>query len=215
MPNQVTSFITSDKAVANNEIRLSICLRTNGFSFSVVTAAQELLTFGEASFDFRLPLADLSKAIKDFFDKMGIPTFECRQVRLTIPSDHFVWVPKHLYDSLRDRQYLQMVSVLPLGIGVFHTYNQLVDAYMVFTAPVDVVTAFKLAIPGIDIVCHHSVLANENLQSRSIQHPVVIMHVREGVGDFEAYYNNKLLLSNSYPASDQKELLYHALGKPA
>ena len=211
MPNQVTTIITSDKAVANNELRLSICLRTNGFSFSVVTPTQELLTFGDANFDFLMPLGEMSKAIKSLFDDQGIPAFECRQVRLIVQSDHFVWVPKHLYDPMRDRQYLQMVSNLPMEIGVFHSYNEQIESYMVFTAPVDIVTAFKLAIPGIDVVCHHSVLANDNIQARSVQHPVVLMHVREGVGDFEAYYNNNLLLSNSYPAADQKELLYHAL----
>ena len=37
------------------------------------------------------------------------------------------------------------------------------------------------------------------------------MHVRDGVGDFEAFYNGRLLMSNSYAANGEKELLYHAL----
>ena len=82
---------------------------------------------------------------------------------------------------------------------------------MVFSAPSDMAMAFKVAIPGIDIVNQHSILANEMLLNRSLRHPVLLMHVRDRVGDFDAFYNNQLLLSNSYAASNDDELLYHAL----
>ena len=51
MSNQVTTFITTDKKVAYNETRLSICLRADGFSFSVATMESELLTVGDVLFD--------------------------------------------------------------------------------------------------------------------------------------------------------------------
>ena len=211
MPDQVTTIITTDKAVANNEMRLSICLRTNGFSFSTVAAEQELLTFGEAAFDLHRPVGELTDAIRGFFDAQGIATFECRQVRLIVPSERCVWVPEHLYDARRDRQYLQTVTALAGDAGVCHAYSGSVGAYVVFTAPSEVVTAFKVALPGVDVVCQHSVLANEMLMQQSAQHPVVLMHVRDGVGDFESFYNSQLLMSNSYAATDEEGLLYHAL----
>ncbi|MBO4599695.1 MAG: DUF3822 family protein, partial [Bacteroidales bacterium] len=193
------------------ELRLSICLRSNGFSFSTTTVGQELLTFGEADFDFHLPISQLPQAIKVFFAENGIPTFGCKQVRLIVPSEHFVWVPEHLYDATRDRQYLKMASRVESSVGAYHAYSDVMKSYMVFTAPTDVITAFKVAIPGIDVMSQHSVLANAELLQRSAQHPVVLMHVRDGVGDFEAFYNNQLLLSNSFSAESDNELLYHAL----
>ena len=42
------SLIVTEKEFASSEKRLSICLRSNGFSFSEVTLSGVLLTFGEA-----------------------------------------------------------------------------------------------------------------------------------------------------------------------
>lgn len=211
MTDHITSIITTDKAVATDEIRLSICLRTNGFSFSTMTMGHELLTFGEAAFDLHRPFCQLPQTLKKFFDESGIQTFGCKEVRLVVPSEQCVWIPKHLYDAAYDRQYLKMVTDVGGGVGVVHAYNECVGAYMVFTAPAEVVTAFKVAIPGVEVVCQHSVLVDERLKESSAQHPIVLMHVRERVGDFEAFYNKQLLLSNSYTATDEGELVYRAL----
>lgn len=211
MTDRVISIITTDKAVATDELRLSICLRTNGFSFSIATVGQELLTLGEAEFDFHRPISQLPQAVKGLFDSADIPTFGYKEARLVVPSECFVWVPEHLYDAARDLQYLKMVANVDIGMGVYHARSGRMKSYMVFTAPADVVTAFKVAMPGIDVVCQHSVLVNETMLQRSAQHPVVLMHVRDGVGDYEAFFNNQLLLSNSFAAKGDGELLYHAL----
>ena len=211
MSNSVTTFISTDKEVANNESRISICLRTNGFSFSVTTIDKELLTFGEAEVDLNQPFKQLSQAIMDIFAQKGISTFGNKEARLVVCSEHFVWIPAHLYESSRDRQYLRMTSWPESHLGVYHAFSDATKSYNVFSASSDVVTAFKLAIPGIDVVSQHWVLANEELMKRSAQHPVMLMHVREGVGDFEAFYNGQLLLSNSYAAINDSELLYHSL----
>ena len=219
MVDRVTSIITTDKAVATdnrcttdtNNIRLSICLRANGFSFSTMTTERELLTFGEAEFDLHRPFGQLTEAIKGFFAENGIPTFGCKEVRLVMPSEQCVWVPEHLYDAARDRQYLKMVANVVSDTGVCHAYCKSLNSFMVFAASSDVVTAFKIALPGVDVVCQHAVLVDDALLQRSVQHPVMLMHVRERVGDFEAMFMGRLLLSNSFACGDEGELLYHGL----
>ena len=211
MSNQVTTIITTDKAVANNETRLSICLRSNGFSFSLTTLQHELLTYADVQFRFDRPFGELAQALKDFFAQNNISTFGLRQVRLVVPSQHCVWIPEHLYDPVRDRQYLRMVANPDLGAGVYHIHVPLLKSYIVYSAPTTVVTAFKLAIPGIDVHCQHSVLANDVLLQRSLQHPILLMNLRPGVGDFEAFYNGQLMLSNSFEAKSINEILYHGI----
>ena len=211
MADRVTSIITTDKAVATDEIRLSICLRTNGFSFSTMTMGRELLTFGEAEVDLHRGIGEVSRAITELFASAGIPTFGCKEVRLVVPTSGAVWVPEHLYDAGRDSQYLRMAASVESSVGVCHAYCECMKSWVVFAAEADTVTAFKLAIPGVDVVCQHSVLVNEMLMQRSAQHPVMLMNVREGVGDYEAFYNQRLLLSNSFAAGSDDELLYHAL----
>jgi len=208
----VNTFINTDKEVASYERRMSICLQSNGFSFSIITLDDTLMTFGEADFEFNLPFDQLVSSIKGFIVDNGLPTFGCKDVKLIAPSEHFVWIPEHLYEPLRDWQYIKTVSSFDNPkLSLFHAYSDTLKSYMVFSAPSDVAMAFKVAIPGIDIVNQHSILANKMLLNRSLQHPVLLMHVRNRVGDFDAFYNNQLLLSNSYAASNDDELLYHAL----
>lgn len=211
MLNQVTTIITTDKAVANNETRLSICLRSNGFSFSLTTVDDLLLTFGLAQFDLSRSFSEMAQSLKEFFSQNNIPTFGLKQVRLIVPTEHCVWIPNHLYDSVRDRQYLRMIANPNPGLGVYHIAVPHLKSYIVYTAPTTVVTAFKLAIPGIDVHCQHSVLTNPELIQNSLQHPIVLMHVRENIGDFEVVYNGQLLLSNSFNYSSEDELIYHAI----
>ena len=211
MSYKVTTLITTDKAVANNDSRLSICLRSNGFSFSV-TAADTLLTLGEAECDLNQPLGTSVSLIKAFFAEQGIDTLNTAQMRLIVPSNRFVWIPEELYDPARDRQYLQMVTTVEREQSLCHILSQPLKAYMVFAAPQSATTAFKVALPGIDIHSQHSVLVNELTLKKSIGHPCLLMHVREGAADYEAFYEGKLLLSNTLSAADGNECLYHALG---
>lgn len=211
MSHKVTTIITSDKAVANNDLRLSICLSADGFSFSVTTFQDEIVMYGEAVVELNLALEALSQAVKDCFAQVGVSTFGFRQARLVIPTEQFVWIPDHLHESVRDRQYLRMVAHVDISMGVYHIAVPYLHSMMVFAAPASVVTAFKLAIPGIDVHCQHSVLACDQMLQKSIHHPVVLMHVRAGVGDYEAFFNGQLLLSNSYSIQNKEELLYHAI----
>lgn len=212
MSYKVTTLITTDKAVANDEKRLSICLRSNGFSFSIVTLDRVLLTFGEAEFDFDQPLGTLTQQLKDFFADNGIVTFGLRQMDLVVLSECFVWMPTQLYDTTRDRQYLHTVGSPDVALGVFHNEVPLLKSHMIFSAPTTVVTAFKVAIPGIDVQCQHSALVNHELLQRSARHPLMLLHVRQGNVDIEAFYGGQLLLSNSYTCPERSELLYRALG---
>ena len=51
MSHPVTSILTTGEAVANDVSRLSICLRADGFSFSVATLDGVLLTLGDVKSD--------------------------------------------------------------------------------------------------------------------------------------------------------------------
>lgn len=211
MSKKVTSFITTDIPVTNNESRLSICLRSNGFSFSITDAQNILHSFAEVELDYDQQLGLLAQDIKDIFSSLNISTFGMKEARLILPSENFAWIPQHLYDSTRDRQYLRMISELDVGLGVYHMLVPLMESYIVFSAPTTMVTAFKLAIPGIDVHCQHSVLANNDLLQRSKKNTIMLMHVRDRVGDFDVFLDGGLMLSNSFKAESHNDLLYHAI----
>lgn len=219
MTDRVTSITPTERTVVTdmgnrpdgNNIRLSICLRANGFSFSTMTMERELLAVGEGEWDTHRPMGQWPTAQKELLAQYGITPFDCKEVRLVVPTNQCVWVPERLYDAGRDRQYLGMVARVEGNTGVCHAWSECVKSYTVFAAPTELVTAFKVAMPGVEVVCQHAVLVDEILLQRSAQHPVMLMHVRDGVGDFEAMWMGQLLLSNSWVCADEGELLYHGI----
>lgn len=211
MSHPVTSIITTGDAVANEETRLSICLRADGFSFSVATLDGILLTVGDCRPDGWKLDATAARRVADTVTDARDLALGYRQMQLIIPTTQFTWVPEHLFDASRVHQYLHFVAELDEGANAYHIYSPAIKAYMVFAAPDALVTPFKVALPGIDVHNQHSAMVTEHLLQASAGHPVILMHVRDGVADIEAMYNGQLLLSNSYDANGEEELLYHAL----
>ena len=211
MSHPVTSINTTGGAVADEVSRLAICLRADGFSFSVITPDGMLLTVGDCRPDnWRLDGSAASRVANTVMTARDV-AIGFREMRLIVPATQFAWMPEHLFDAARARQYLQCVSEVDEETGVYHIFSPAMKAYMVFAAPEQLVNSFKVALPGIDVHNQHSALVSAHLLQTSARHPIVLMHVREGMADIEAMFNGRLLLGNSYAAADDEERLYHAL----
>lgn len=211
MSHPVTSIITTGDAVANEESRLSICLRANGFSFSVATLDGTLLTVGDSQSDGWKLDSTAAKHVTQTVMADRDAALGFRQMRLIVPGSQFAWVPQHLFDAAHATQYLHYVAEVGEGNGIYHIFSPHLQAYMVFAAPEQLVTAFKVALPGIDVHNQHSTLVTAPVLQTSAGHPVILMHVRDGYADIEAMFNSQLLLSNTFAAAEDEELLYHAL----
>ena len=206
MSHPVTSILTTGEAVANDVSRLSICLRADGFSFSVATLDGVLLTVGDVKSD------EVSASIvAETVAASGGSAVGFRQMRLIVPGAQFAWVPEHLFDAAHARRCLELVAEVGEGMGVYHVYSPAMKSYMVFAAPESLVMSYKVTMPGIDVFNQHSALVTEHLLHKGAGHPVVLLHVRDGMADIEALFNGHLLLSNSFAATGEEELLYHAL----
>lgn len=211
MPYQVNFFITTDKEFPSYEKRLSICLTPNGFSFSVTTQKGSLLTVGDVSMPMDQPMTALAADIKSFFAEKNISVFGYESTRLIVPTDHFVWLPENLYEAGKERQYLSMVTLPPTGVGYYAHRDEHQQAYMVFVASTTVVTAFRIAVPGIALFSQHSQLASTCLFEKSSNHPLIVMHLRKGKADFAAFGGGRLLLSNTYEVKNVEDILTRAL----
>ena len=66
------TLIVTENEFAPSEKRLSICLRTNGFSFSELTASGVLLTFGEAEGEHSKAMTGVMADVTAFFNGVGI-----------------------------------------------------------------------------------------------------------------------------------------------
>lgn len=210
MPQIVSDIISTDNAVATNEKRLSICLRSNGFSFSIVTTDGVLLTCGEVDAQQPLSPSDLTNAVIQAIGESDAPLV-FKEMRLIIPTMQFAWIPAHLYDQRHDRQYLAAITKLSETDVIYRSFSKSLDSYLIFTAPSAVVNAFKIALPGIDIVCQHHILSEIVANTTSRSHPLMLLYLRPQAADIEAFYNGRLLLSSSRQAQNEDEILYHTI----
>ena len=196
----------------DSETRLSICLQPDGFSFSLLSGKRQLLALEES---LPLPSGGAKALASDLLARLerqySVSPLGLDGMRLVVPAGRFAWMPAHLFEPQRCRQYLDFVGASDASQGVAHILNKAMNAYMVFSVDNAVVTAFKVAFPGIDVHCPHSLLVTQALLDDSAARPLMLLHLSHGRADIEAFYSRRLLLSNSFSVANPDEALYFAI----
>lgn len=222
---KINSLINTDIEVAAYQKRLSICLRSDGFSFWTVKlptvqqgvlTAEQLLSSGDITLELKGSIVELSSGIKSALSDAGVDPFAFKSIELILPSSHFVWIPSHLFQYGQERQYLAFLedsrsNALYGTMGYYNCESQVLGSTLVFAANSTVVTAMKIALPGVQITSPACKLVDAGLLQRSATHPLILMYVEQGQVLYSAFKNGQLQISTSKPFSQQSELLYGTL----
>lgn len=211
MSYTINQHIHSNKVVAPYEKRLSICPRSNGFSFSETTTRGEWLAFGDVSYDATNALSEMIATIKGALAACNIQPGGYGESELIVSTSRFEWIPEHLYDASKNHTYLETLGTMPVGMAVYADLNDTLNAYLVFTADSTLVSAFKIALPAIKIRCQHSKMVNPYIIEASGLNSALLIHVGDGMTDFATYSNRKLQISNTFPCQNFDETMYYAL----
>ena len=198
--------ITTDE-LAPREKRLSICLRADGFSFAEVATGGRVTAFGEAEGRHGATLTAVMTDVKAYFASAGIRPLGYASMELIVVSDESVWVPDELYSSMSNRQYLRLVGSTPDGVLTCHAKGLASTA--VFAAQEQVVTAFKVAMPGVAVMHQHAKLAQA--ADCSADHLVLLTHWRQGRVDVAAFREGRYIFGNTLPFTDASEGVYHVV----
>lgn len=201
------SLITTANELASREKRLSICLGANGFSFTEVTPAAQLLTFGVAEGQHAATMTNVMADVKAFFAAIGIRPLGYASMELIVLSDESTWIPDELYSSVANRQYMRLVGSTPEMLMTCH--SKTLNSTAIFSANEQVVMAFKVAMPGVVVMHQHAKLAT--LAPRSKDHPLIVAHWREGRVDLAAFRDGKYLYGNTLSFSNDDEAIYHTV----
>lgn len=157
-------------------------------------------------------MVELSGWVKSYFAEVGIDCMGMHECELIVDASIFTWVPEHLYSEGQERRYLELLSAVPLSCRLYADYSAAMKAYMVFATDNEAIDAFRIALTGLKIRCQHSKLVNATLIEESRQHATMLVQLREGKIDVEAFDGGRLLLSNSFPCANRDEMLYHSIG---
>jgi len=199
------TLITTANELASHEKRLSICLAADGFSFTEATSAGELLSFGQAEGRHATTMTNVMADVKSFFASAGIRPLGYASMELIVLSDESVWVPDELYSSLSNRSYLRLVGSTPDMIMTCH--SKALSSTAVFAANEQVVTAFKVAMPGVVVMHQHAKMAQ--LAPRSSQHPLLLTFWRQNRVDVAAFRDGRYLFGNTLRFGNANEAIYH------
>lgn len=204
MPYSCKTLITTDNELASREKRLSICLGANGFSFTETGNAGLLLTFGEIEGSHATTMTDVLADLKAILASLHIRPFGYAATELIVLSDENVWVPDELYTATATRKYLKLLGSEPSMI-LSCQYKPLAST-AVFAADEHIVTAFKVAIPGISVISQHVKMAQYKAPDR---HPRILTHWREGRVDVAAFNENRYIYGNTLRFLNDSEAIYH------
>ena len=209
MAYTIRTFVADTAESGSSDKRLSISLKPGGFSFTIFAGKDHLLTYCDVMLGGDETISAFSTDIKSLFADKHLSTFGYAEAEVVTLSDLASWLPEHLYEKGRERQYLSTIGKVRDGNTCFSDYNALLKSYIVFAAESTAVSAFKISFPGIKVRCQHSKLVVPELVQQV--RPSLLLNVREGACDIVASSGGRLLLSNSYPSLAINETLYKAI----
>lgn len=209
MAYTIKSYIADPVEVGSADKYLSVALKTDGFTFTVFSGDRHLLHYCDVALDTKGSIATISSDIKALFAEKKIMTFGYKEAELIATTELSSWLPEHLYERGRERQYLSMVGNTKPGTTCFSDYNELLKSYIVFSADSTAVSAFKITFPGIRVRCQYSKFVVADFVRQN--DPVMLLNIRQGLCDIVASSGGQLQLSNTYECPSQGDVMYRAL----
>lgn len=207
MAYRCKTLIATEGDSSTQEKRLSISLVADGFSFSVTSPQGTLISFGEVVGQHASSITDATRDIKALFAEAGIRPLGYKNIELIVVSDENTWVPDELYSSLANRQYLRLLG--GTANTVLSAPCKALGSTMVFSANDHLVMAFKVALPGVNVINQHVKIAS--LVSRSATHPVLVAHWRQGRVDLAAMNEGRYLYGNTLSFTNMDEAVFHVV----
>jgi len=204
-------IISGELKTSDCQKKLSICLETNGFSFTIINEKNKMLAFGDITCAFPETLSQIIVLIKQVFADLNIEYALMDEMELIISSNKSTWVPESLFDAKHTREYFKVLSPLEVRETVFHCYSERLEAYSVFTYLDTIVSAFKVAIPGIKLKSQHAKTLETPLLERSRMKTLVEVYVRKKEFDVAIFSNKTFLFSNTFKYDDKLDIAYFTL----
>ena len=213
----MVSYFINSKTVLENfnstdyQKKLSICLETNGFSFAVENEKNKLLAFADVACNYPETLSQVIEMIKKVFSDLGIEYMLMDEIELIVPANKHTWIPEHLFDQARLREYFSLTTPLDVKETVFYSFSEKLQAYSLFAYSDTIISAFKVAIPGIKVKIQHAKMLETPLLEKSRMKTNVEIYLRKDYFDVAVFDSKNFLISNTYRYSTADDVAYYAL----
>lgn len=209
MSYTIKTFVAETAPSSSADKKLTIALKEEGLSFTVVSGDSHLLAYCDAAIKTSGSIATVSSDIKAIFADKKLSTFGYSQVELVTMTSLSSWIPEHLYEKGRERQYLALVGNPQPGTTCYADYSDILKSYIIFSADSTAVSAIKIIFPGVKVRCQNSKLVIPEIVQGSDS--ALVVNARNGYCDIVASSNGHLLLSNSFDCPTIGDTIYKTL----
>ncbi|MDR1006381.1 MAG: DUF3822 family protein [Bacteroidales bacterium] len=204
-------YIKTEGSFLPEEMRLSVCLKATGFSFSLIDKAFQLKAVGEFSVDLTKGISSVMQSVKQCFASLDIKNLKFDKVRIISLSDRQVWIPFKLYDKTQDKNYLTKVCNVPSSDTIRSSVVESIDAVSVFAISLNHYSGIKIAMPQAKYATQHEVLANHLFDISSFASNNLLLHKRGTTFDMMLFKSNNLFFSNHFVCVKPMDTVYYLL----
>ena len=211
MSFSLIQYIKTGDSFLPNETRLSICLKANGFSFSIIDHFFRLKAVGEFEVDLSKGITSVMRSIKECFASIDIRDLKFNKITVITLTDKQVWIPFKLYDKTQDKNYIRSVCDVHSSDTILSTTLEAIDAVSVFAIQLSHYSGVKVAMPTSKFCSQHTILSRYLFDISSFSTNMFLLHKRGTIFDMLAFKGNNFVFSNSFKCSNEKDIIYYLL----
>ncbi|MBO7277528.1 MAG: DUF3822 family protein [Bacteroidales bacterium] len=209
---KIVQLVKVEDSIVSNETRLSICLKANGFSFSLIdNKSLKLLCIGEFEVDTTGSIPQVMNRIRECFSSICIKIFKFAKTRIICETTKNVWVPYKLYDQTKNKEYIKTVSNLLSNETVIANTSEKLDAISIFAYPMHTYSGVKILMPNAEYCCQHQIMAEYAYDITKFSQNTLLVNKRENACDVVLFKGNSFVLSNSFEYQNSADLIYFIL----
>lgn len=199
--------------ISQKELRLSIELSLNGFSFSIKNTTDNVyMAAGSTGIRYGSSYQRLLSTIIDTFEtKAEIASLRFSQVNIIYLDTMFTVVPQEIYEEKHAVDYLSFTMGKDMSRG--RTQTAKIDSILsvcIFTADDKIKEYFATRSPKVEVTHSVSVFL-ENVQREEKQGYDIHVNTFNGYMQVAAFLDNKLVTVNVYELTDNDSFAYYLL----
>ena len=153
-------------------------------------------------------MSDWMTTLRGVIGECDIRTIGMASMELVVSSSKFVLIPEHLYEAGNNRTYLESVCHLDAGMTICSDFIESINAWSVFVADNNLVSACRIVLPGVKVRCQYAKLLDKYMLADG---DTLAVHVRKDASDYVLLHNGKPTLANTFACDGFDDTLYFAL----
>ncbi|MDR1726149.1 MAG: DUF3822 family protein [Bacteroidales bacterium] len=205
------SFALNYNEMKLNEMKLSVCLKTNGFSFTFIDSSFHLRAVGEFAVDLSQGISTVMTSIKECFASIDIKNLKFTKTNIINLTNKQVWIPYKLYDSQHDKTYIKTMCDVQSSETILAKIVEAIDAVSIFALPLNHYSGAKIAIPTAKFLSQHEVLARYLFDVASFSSNTFLLYKRDNIFDMLFFKGNTFTFCNSFICENATDMIYYIL----